>query len=65
MVSKTMQGKEYHPPISLAVVAIEKGAFGSPSTKVRQLTIKYYYYSQTTDCHILRRWTNNKNLVDI
>ena len=30
---------ESHPPLHLGVVAIEKGAFGSPSTKVTNFTI--------------------------
>ena len=28
---------EYRPPLHLGVVAIEKGTFGSPSTKVTNL----------------------------
>ena len=31
-----------HPPLHLGVVTIEKGAFGSPSTKVSNFT--YFYY---------------------
>ena len=30
---ETIQGMEQHPPLYLSVVTIEKGAFGSPSTK--------------------------------
>ena len=30
---------EYYPPLHFAVVAIEKGAFGSPSTKVTNFTL--------------------------
>ena len=30
---------ELHPPLHLSVVAIEKGAFGSPSTTVANLYI--------------------------
>ena len=33
-----IQGKEKHPPLHLTIVAMEKGAFGSPSTKVTNLT---------------------------
>ena len=33
-----MQGKEKRPPLHLVVVDIEKEAFGSPSTKVANLT---------------------------
>ena len=33
-----IQGMESHPPLRIDVVAIEKGVFGSPSTKV----INYY-----------------------
>ena len=29
---------EYHPPLHLGVVTIEKGAFGSASTKVANFT---------------------------
>ena len=38
------QGKLSHPPLHLGVVAIEKRAFGSPSTMVGQLTIYIYIY---------------------
>ena len=34
MVGGSIQGKELHPPLHLGVVAIEKGAFKSPSTSV-------------------------------
>ena len=37
-VSVAIQGKEYHSPLYLSVVAIEKGAFGSPLITVGQLT---------------------------
>ena len=37
-VRGAIQGKEWRPPPYLGVVAIEKGDFGSPSTKVSQLT---------------------------
>ena len=33
-----IQGMELRPPLHLGVVAIEKGAFGSPSTKVANFT---------------------------
>ena len=42
-VSGTIQGMEYRPPLHLGVVAIEKGAFGSPSTKVANFTFTYIY----------------------
>ena len=32
-----------NPPLHLDVVAIEKGAFGSPSTKVANFTFVYIY----------------------
>ena len=32
---------EKHPPLHLGVVAIEKGAFGSPLTKVTKFTLLY------------------------
>ena len=34
---------EWHPPLHLGVVAIEKGAFGSPTTKVSNFTFIYIY----------------------
>ena len=34
-----IQGMELRPPLHLGVVAIEKGAFGSPSTKVANFTL--------------------------
>ena len=37
------QGKKYHPPLHLGVVAIEKGAFGSHSTTVVNLTDFYLF----------------------
>ena len=36
--SGAIQEKELHSPIHLGRVAIEKGAFGSPSTKVANFT---------------------------
>ena len=36
-----MQGKELRPALHLGVVAIEKVAFGSPSTKVANFTFFY------------------------
>ena len=39
--SGATQGKESHPSLHLNVVAIEKGAFVSPSTMVSQLTYIY------------------------
>ena len=35
--SEAIQGRESQLPLHLGVVAIEKGAFGSPSTKVTNL----------------------------
>ena len=37
-VSGAIQGNELRPPLHLGVVVIEKGAFGTPSTMVDQLT---------------------------
>ena len=34
---------EQHPPLHLNVVAIDKGAFGSPSFKVANFYSKYEY----------------------
>ena len=42
---------EYHPPLHLSAVAIEKGAIGSPSTKVANFT--YFYYAYKT-CNFFR-----------
>ncbi len=36
----------YRPPLHLSVVAIEKGAFRSPSTKVINFTFTYYDVSR-------------------
>ena len=36
--------KEWCPPLQLGVVAIEKGAFGSPSTKVTNFTYLWQSY---------------------
>ena len=45
---KGKQGKEWHSPLHLGVVAIEKGAFRLPSTKVGQLTyINISIYTHT------------------
>ena len=35
---------EQHPPLRLGVVAIEKGAFRSPSIKVANFTLTYILY---------------------
>ena len=40
-------GKEYHPPLHLGVVAIEKGAFGSHSTMVANFTFIYSLIEST------------------
>ena len=40
-VKWSIQGMEKHPPLHCGVVAIEKGAFGSPSTKVANFTLPY------------------------
>ena len=40
-VSRVIQGKEYCPPLHLGVVAIEKEAFGSPTTRVVNFTFTY------------------------
>ena len=36
--------KESCPPLHLGVIAIEKGAFGSPSTKIANFTLYKYMY---------------------
>ena len=43
-VSGAIQGKEYHPPLHLSVVAIEKGALRWSSTWVGQLIYMYITY---------------------
>ena len=37
-VRRAIQGKEYHPPLHLDVVAIEKGALDLPSTTANKFT---------------------------
>ena len=39
-----MHGKEWRPSLHLGVVAIEKGAFWSPSTTVTNNNIYIYIY---------------------
>ena len=41
-----MQRKELRPPLHLDVIAIEKGAFGSPSTAINQFTCLYIHSSR-------------------
>ena len=36
---------EENPPLYLGVVAIEKGAFGSPSTKVANITFTFVLFA--------------------
>ena len=43
MVSGAIQEKEYCPIQHLGVVAIKKGAFGSPSTTVGQFTYTFLF----------------------
>ena len=45
--SGAIHGKEYHPPLHLGVVAIEKGAFWSPSTMVDNYTFYLLYIGKT------------------
>ena len=40
--SETIRRKEWCPSLHLGVVAIEKGAFGSPSNMVANFTLYYY-----------------------
>ena len=40
---KQSEGKEYHPPLHLSVVAIEKGAYGLPLTMVVNFTYLFNY----------------------
>ena len=41
---KETKPKEYHPPLHFRVVAIEKGAFWSPSTTVANFTLHNNLY---------------------
>ena len=41
-VEKSLE-KEYRPPLHLGVVAIEKGAFGSPSMTVAKFTLLIWF----------------------
>ena len=43
-VNWSIPGKEYRPPLHLGIVVIEKGAFGSPSTMVVNVTYYIYVY---------------------
>ena len=45
-------GKDYHPPLHLSVVAIEKGAFGLPLTMVSQILYIYIYIYIYTHTHL-------------
>ena len=42
-INGAIQGKEWHPPQSFGIIAIEKEGFGSPSTIVGQLINIYIY----------------------
>ena len=44
-------GKEYNPPLHLSVVAVEKGAFWSPSTTVTSFTFYLYIYIYIYICY--------------
>ena len=44
-----IQGMELRPPPHQGVVAIEKGAFGSPSTKVANFTYLLFVISDYTN----------------
>ena len=46
--SGAIRGKELRPPLHLGVVAIEKGAFWSPSTAVANFTYIYIYYMEVS-----------------
>ena len=49
-MGKVEQSREWkRPPSHLDVVAIEKGAFGSPSTKVAKFTISVYLVSYNVE----------------
>ena len=48
---------ELRPPLHLGVVAIEKVAFVSPSTKVTN-----FYWVKNKDASMSRNWTKNKKL---
>ena len=37
------QGKEQHPPLHFGIVAIEKGALGSPTTMVANFTLLTWF----------------------
>ena len=50
---KVGQRKEYHPHLHLAVVAIEKEAFGSHSTEVTNFT--YFLRSKNKNIHSITK----------
>ena len=45
-----ISGKDYRLALHCGVVAIEKGAFGSPSTTVNQPTYYIYIYIYVSAC---------------
>ena len=51
-VSGAMQRKELHPSLYFSVVAIEKGAFWSPSTILGQLYIYIYIFVYNMEMYI-------------
>ena len=47
-------GMELRPPLNISAVAIEKGAFWSPSTKVADFT--FYLYRNTCNRFSANKW---------
>ena len=50
-----MQGNQWHLPLHLDIVAIEKGAFGLPSTTVTNFTFIYF-----DNVSLLSTWYDTK-----
>ena len=56
---KVEQSREWSSaPLHLGVVAIEKGAFGSPSTMVANFTYLLYTHKKSRSRHEKKRYTN-------
>ena len=63
--SGVIQGKKLRHPLQLGVVAIERGAFGSPSTTVGQLTIYIYIYIYIYIVVLGSHWSKKSSTADM
>ena len=64
-VSKAILGKELHYPQHLGVVAIEKGAFGSPSVMVGQLICLHNIIPVYKEIHTQTHWLGLYNIPTV